>query len=677
MQAQIEHLKEVENNLRNALQNSESRKTFSKVDVEARIKQESSEIQQLSEKVLKTKNKKKQLKTENSSLREQISQMSEEVDQLRLDNETLKNEYSNISQTLQQEREQSKQMNDNQSKSFEDSRQLTENYESLLSEKQQLQDQLSKLQDEVENKSTLNKSLKSAIKESESQQQSIVESLRKQISDLKKQNNTLDMQLKKANNDTQILKEKAVDLSGTNQSIQEVKDAAAKQISDLEFENKELKLRVETQEKQLKDYQNIKKEFHEQQLLLDHIELERKNLSNILNIECDPIDGTWTNFIDKTTAAIDAQTIVKSVQDQNEKLKTRLKTTLETSSVTSTSAATKQNANEEEDQYVEALRSALEKAQKRNDEFETTIDELRYQKQFSYSIDTENASLIREISKLHIAIYPTEESMRGLILATIFARRLSKFRKDNTIRDIKALLCFKGRASKSPVSMIQSIRRRMSSLSQELVDTKKQLVSIIEEREELLTENNTLKVNLNTHTDELKLAKKRARFLKTRMIELQQELALHVPPEEYQNVCLMVKESGIKETELNNKIKEQEEIILNTTEELNKLKNEKELNEKRANQNADIANDMNEQILQKEKEMETLRILLSEKNKEILALERVVHRQKAIEKTATAAFANLALGEKSDISFDPKVETATLCNQEPSYSHNINPAFLN
>ena len=678
MQAEIDHLKEVERNLRITLQSAEAKKNYSKVDVEARIKQESSEIAQLSAKLEKTKRKKSILKSENDSLKDQLSQIEMQVHDLSTENSNLKNDISGLTESLQQERESSKMISEDQTKLNERSVRMGKDIESLQNEKEQLQTQLSRMGRDLKSKSEANKSLKSTMQDNEQQQQALVDSLRKQIIDLKAKNSNLELSLKKAENDNTKLKEKAIDLTSTNQTIQDSKDTTAKRISDLEFENKELSQKVELQAKQLKGYEEMKTENHNQKSLLDHIELERQNLANLLNVKMDPVEGTWTNFVEKITDAIGKEALVNSVENQNEKLKTRLKRALDVSSnAEQMKIQNQQKQTEEEDQYVTALKQTLEKSQERIEACENKINDLKFQQLFASAIEAANSVLMKEVTKIHLTINPTEDTTRSLILAVIFARRMLLMKKSNSLPNPKALLCFKGRDSKSPISMINGIKNYIASMSQDLVDSKKQLVQAIEMREKLILENETLKTTVQTLQDELKLSKKRTRFLKKRMIELQQELALLVPPEEYQKACQLVKDSEQKVQDLRDQISQLKKLMEETQKNDAKLQQEKELLERKVAQNADYANDVHEQMLQKEKELETLRLLLSEKNKEILALERIVHRQKSIEKTATAAFANLALGEKTNIAFDPKVETATLCNQEPSYSLNINPAFLN
>lgn len=676
MQQEIEHLRENERQLRIALAKAQSEKSnaVNYVDVEARIDQESSEIRNLSIKLNKSKSKKSQLKQENQSLRDKISSLSMQLDELRTANNSLKNEISQVSENLNQERESSKLSSDDHNRTLERSSQLSDQVSQLQSKNNELQTRISKLQESLQAQQDQNKSLKSTLRQKESESNLQTDDYRRQIADLKRQNADLEMRLKQLNIDYERQKQRANDLSQNQEISEKSKEDNAMQISTLQFENQELKAKADLQEKQLKNFEEAKKNLKEKELLFDHIELERKSISNDLGVEPDPIEGPWTNMHERILSAIQTENLAKSIQSQNEKLKARLKAALDVTN--NDSAAKQQQKEEEEDQYVSALKSSLDGAQKRINELDEKIANLEFQRKFSSSIEITNSKLMKEVAKMHLTLHPELTNVRALVLSVIMAKRISKMKVSNSYRDEKALSIFKGRPIYSPIGMIDDVRKSFRLLTQELVDCKSGLVQAIKDREKYSTENQTLSVQLNTHKDENKIERKRTRFLKKRIIEMQQELALLVPSEEYQEACRAVQTLQEKLIAAKQQHAELNQKINDLNKQIEETKSDKSLVETKLSQYVDISNDMKLQLKQSLKEIETLHILLEEKNKEILALERVVSRQKSLEKTASVAFANLKLGEESEIQFEPKIETATLCNQEPAYSLNINPAFL-
>lgn len=677
LQQEIDHLRENETKLRMALAKAQSEKSnaVNYIDVEARINQESSEIRKLSEKINRSKTKKSQLKQENQSLRDKLSSLTLQFDELRSENTGLKGEISQISENLSQERESSRITNDDHNKTLESSKMLSDQVSTLQFKNNELQQKISKLQQALDTQEKQYKTLKSTYRQKESENSTQTDDFRRQISELKRENADLEMRLKQSNLDFEREKQRAIDLSQTQEISDKSKQDAASTINALQFENQELKSKTLIQERQLKNYEENKIALKEKEMLLDHIELERKALANSLSTEPDPIEGPWTNLHDRVAEAVHGQNLTKSVTDQNEKLKARLKAALD-QSATSEKALKQKQQEEEEDQYVSALKSSLDGAQKRINNLDEKIAAMEFQRKFATSIEISNSKLMKEIAKLHLSLHPELTHIRALVLAVIMMNRISKMKVSNSYRDENALSLFRGRQIYSPMCMVEEIRKSFRLLTQDLVDCKSNLVQALKDREKLTTENQTLTVQVNTYKDENKIEKKRTKFLKKRMIEMQQELSLLVPSEEYQDACKAVQTLQEKLIAAKQQHSQYLEQISEIKKQLDIMRTDKETVDGKLSQSVSLYNEIRIQLKQSIKEIETLHILLEEKNKEILALERVVQRQKSLEKTASAAFANLKLGEEDQIQFEEKIETATLANQEPSFSLAINPAFL-
>ena len=211
---------------------------------------------------------------------------------------------------------------------------------------------------------------------------------------------------------------------------------------------------------------------------------------------------------------------------------------------------------------------------------------------------------------------------------------------------------------------------------QDLIDTNRQRRSVEDRACEIESK------NLDNETL-IKIGQGQVASLKSRLLELQQELSTVVPPERYQDLekrmAIVQTKNEALEVEIENlksEIKQRTKIIRDLSvgmEEMAVKARARTKSEKK----------IRRMYTQKEEELESLQSLLREKTKEVLALERLVMRQKEVEKTTETNFNCLAVENRqlqqqviaAQLQRPDIADTNTLLPNGGIMSM-VNPAFL-
>ena len=224
-----------------------------------------------------------------------------------------------------------------------------------------------------------------------------------------------------------------------------------------EKENEILKLKLNSQENIINDFKNKNILFEKQKNLIEFIKYEKEELIKILNLENNSIDSNWSNIHQKVYSLIQSQNLNESLKKQIEILKNKFSNSLE-------------NFNKN-DKYINKI---YENSQ---DNQQNLLD-LKYKFDISNLLNFNYLNILRIIDNIYNSIIPNPiTQIRSIILSFIFINRFLKFKKNNIIPNISALIYFKSRNNLSINFQINYIKNYFLTLTEELIKFKKELIN--------------------------------------------------------------------------------------------------------------------------------------------------------------------------------------------------------
>lgn len=477
--------------------------------------------------------------------------------------------------------------------------------------------------------------LEEQLTQSQTQSQSIQDELKSQISSLEKEKEILAKKLEKAS--AKVIKQQVRinNLSDENRSISSSTQEFSNQ---MEKENQQLRTKVKTYRKQKQAYEE---QFQQIQSIIQHVELEKDSIADILGIEPDETSQHWVKISNKIENLMQEISSINELKLQNEKLQKRLNAALEESRNPSSNSKT-QIAHQES--FISNLQTNLKAARSEIAKKNEILSQNNLMFAFNRVIERMNHEILNHINGLYYSL--TNDnciSLRPIILAIIMSKRLVRINKIEAESDPCALQVFGEMASIPLKTKCDLIKNKFIELTQELLllkqsikDSNVLLQNVIEERDVAL-------ITLRSNSEEIEINRKKMKYLKKRMLELQVELSSLVTPDIYNDVCASLEIIERKNNELIEKVKGLE-IELEKRTELERSMNEKvEKYQISAEQSSQIAHQTREQYASKEEEIERLKLILKDKTKEILALERLVHRQEEKESNSKTTYTCLAI----------------------------------
>ncbi|OHT09003.1 hypothetical protein TRFO_22243 [Tritrichomonas foetus] len=645
----IENLKKKEHDLIDTLTKFQNDVVQThKYDVQVMLSQKEDEISKIS-------NKYKKWKEKYHSLSSEFEKIKSTTDELQSTNKSLSEKLSN------------------QTEEIEKLRQSSQISSSGIPEKHTADVDSS----QIDSLSSQINSLKDRLTQSKTQSQNVIEDLNNQISKLTEENKVLKGQIESAS--AKIIKQQVRigRLSDENKSIS---SSFAEYSNHIEQENQQLRAKAKQYRKQRTMCEDHLKQM---QGIIQHVELERDAISDLLGIEADELNENWSKMTSKIEQLIHDASSINELRTQNDKLQKRLNVALEEARKpqSKTHIAGK-------DGYLATLQTNLKAARIELEQKNSILEKYKMRLAFNHAIELMNHNILHQINDLYHSLSSNSGvSMRPVILVVILAKRFFKVTKIEGQNDPTALQAF-GEMSAVPLALkMETIRKSFTSLTQELMVLKQSFVECNETLQNAIEERDIAQLTLRSNSDEIKLTRKKMKYLKNRMQELQDELSSLVSPEMYNSVLSRLNLVEKHNTSLNDKIKELENELDQRTELEKKMNERVEQLQIKADQNSENAHQTRAQYAAKEEEIETLKSLLRDKTKEILSLERLVRRQEEKESTTSATFTCLTVENQelkkihtnalngSDIS-ESTEDTDGMNDLKKAIKVEINPAFL-
>ena len=334
-------------------------------------------------------------------------------------------------------------------------------------------------------------------------------------------------------------------------------------------------------------------------LFKNHIELELESLYDILEVEKDSINDDWTNLIDECSIL---KSHINELENSNNALSKRLNVVLEMYN---------NFQAEKEKEKVKANKEIYASQVKAMKEILLT------------NICNQSNELNQQVYELYHSIIgknimPTR--FRSLILMIVFSRRLvdSKINKIPFDFNSSSLNIFQGRRHLSYEEQIRTISQKYISLTHELVEVKQECLNMQKEKEDLISREN----EVSKYQFENEKMREAVVCYRKRMTELQEYLSTMVSPEQYEEMRKHTNNLEITNNKLKKENREKEIEIYHLKEESILMeKNIRDL-EIKVNTQSQEASAARSEAFKKEEEIESLKTIIHEKNKNLISMER-------------------------------------------------------
>ena len=639
-------------------------------DVEVRLKQAESKSEQFQSKYGKWKEKAK-------TLRQETRQLQLEIKKLSKANEAAKEELTELHSLVEMRQSEANEERELAAKLTEESSDLAKKLKKATERIQHLEEENATLKTELEQKDKTDADskekinvLKSELKQKKSEQKDASEKLQTLTRELTNEKAVLEAQLRKQKAELKAQELQIQSLLEEQKGVETSAAASITKMTEIEEENQKLRLKVKSLTKLNRKMEETENKLKRAQDIVLHCEEEMTNICDTLGIDPCQLDGSWAEICDRCTELQQIKDSVTQVKANNAKLQKRL-TAILTEKRQETESQ-KHKPEETDDCLGDALKS-VRVLKDSNDKKDETIKKLKYHLMFSTHLVEQYFDVANKVSALHRSMFDRpEQSLRSVILCIVFARRMDLYRHTETTDNPLALQIFSGRLEYAPDAQITEIRQKVAGLTQDLCVSKQALAEFTRNKQSSSDERDSLVIQLRTKSDQAELATRKLKYLKQRMLELQEELATLVPPNVHDDVCEELQKVEARNSHLSSVISKYErelEVRCNTEQE---LRDKLERMALQAEQEAARATEIQSNMGETEERIETLETLIREKTREILSLERLVHRQTekmSVENMSinTMATENQALLRKSA----SEGQTADL-----KITTNVNPAFL-
>jgi chromosome segregation ATPase len=630
-EADIDHMKQREQELLAQIAKLQSEKLSSqKYDVEVQLEET------------------RHANAEAEKWKSQARKHRRELKHLAKENIALKLEIDQLKQKLQEAAEWKSQLDDSKCEIAN----LQQSSEELRGKKASLIQQVQDLQTEL-------REAKAAM-----------EKLRRELSDtpaLRTRNSELEAQLSDAKARIRKQKARLTDTDNEQKGMASCSMDFNSQLRSLEDENMEIRGHAHSARKQLK---SALQEIEQQRTLLERAENEHDALADILGIESENFGDKWTAMNQKIEAMMMEMEQIDDLKSENEKLQKRLNFALEESRNKQPSASSQENTEQQSN-----LDLNLKRARNELEETKKMLTALKFQRKLGHPIEMLMVSLSRQILDLHSCICNRPSvSLRPIVLFIIFLHRLTSRRP--TELSLRSIEMFSGHPTMSSEIRMKDIREKFAELSHDLIIAKQTILEMTANLQTVVEERDIAQLTLRSNSDEMKINRKKMALVRARMNELQSELSSLVSPDSYELVCERLKVSQALAAELESKIRDFEKEMTSRTVLERHLRSETEKLQLVTEQQTTMIDELRTEASNRELEVEGMAALLREKTKEILVLERLVHRHEEQQSSTLVSMARLAhenkeLQEGDDAGTSP----AGLPSGSPSQPL-INTAFL-
>lgn len=633
-------------------------------------------LQQVESQSVQMKTKYEKWKTRAKEWRQQTRNLETQVKRLQKENETAKEDTTELRMLIKSHESE---INDGREVSLklqEETDNLSHKLHKANKAISQIEQESATLKTELQEKEvqlqTMQQKLqkaKSDAEQTKQDQKNEIEKLQTKLRDVTNEKVALEGQVRKMKAQLKGQKMEIESLSAEQTGAADSAAVALNQISQMEEENQKLRLQVKSLtlvNRRMGDTEAALKKEHD---LVIHCEEEMTNICDTLGITPCQLNGEWNSICEKCSELQVIKESVDQVKAQNVKLQKRLMAVVSDRRKSNNSQPN--SAMNEDDECLAGVLQSVRDLRDKLDEKDKIIKQLRYQSLFSAHIVEQYATTCQKIEALHSSVFagPQSMSVRALFLAVIFARRMDTYRKMQAANDPTALSVFIGRLHYAPDGQLMKIGQKIIGLTNDLVDAKQKVAELTDNAKLSQSEIDTMTLQIRTNKDKAEIGAEKVKHMKQRIIELEEELATLVSTEVHDSVCAKLEQTQSEARKLKKAVLKYAKELESRDEVEQALRDRIEEVQLAAEQESARVEEISGRLLLQEKQREALELVVKEKTKEILALERLVSRQReraAVENTSI----NLMAVENRTLFQKSKDEP------EGALAGRINPDFL-
>jgi chromosome segregation ATPase len=651
-------------------------------DVDVSLQQSTAKQAALARKYEKWKASAHLLKGENRELHLALQRATKDQEKLRDELESLRSTFATHAADLDAEREQAVQLREEGDLTNAQLRHTEAKASEAEDAKSRLQADVRDLTHQLLQATEKAKRLRSDLKQIQFERKAESDSLQLQLRDITTEKVNLQSVNRRLKAQIKAQELQIDSLASEKKGAISSADAVTSQMSAMEEENQQLRLSAKSLTKRSHRLEKIADELLQHRRLVQHAESELTALCDLLGCPLDELSQKWVSVCQRCEELMAAVATVNDIEQQKEALERQVNSDLRQRRIPTVSSQTE----ESEGEYFGNMLTLVKELKSSNQESLRKISQLKFQHEFSARIVELYAEFTREVTALRDSLCAVETvSLRPFALAVLFARRIAALRGQRAANDASALGLFGGRLSCAPDVVVKDLSTKVKSLTQNLVAVKQRTVDFEMRLRDITDERDQRDMELKSVVDKAAVISERYRTMRDRLFELQEELSSLVSPDQYQASCQLLAASEAKHTALLAQIQSLESDFKERDKKELKIKKEMERLQVVAQHETQTAGALRNEFGKKDHQVSEVEAMLKEKTKEVLALERLVHRQREkanVEGTSIGRLAaenqnlhrKLTRGRTFD--FDPDSEAPMLGGMEGGIATTINPAFL-
>ncbi|OHT09960.1 hypothetical protein TRFO_21061 [Tritrichomonas foetus] len=644
---EIKSLKIIIENFRKGITNNAENASKRYYEVDVLLQSEKEKVIKLNEKIMKWKSRSKEYLQQIETFKKQIGLLNQEIDSLKA---------SITSNEINAKKQLEIQINLIKEQSHH---QLNEKDELIRKMKQEYENEKNGLHQRVrELESQIKICQENNERQLKEQQRNFQNQYKEQEEQIKEEENNYEIQINRLKRDNEKL----------NITIRQLKNQI------LEFERK------------YNDLNNKNQQFEFEHDFLSR-SLDVPNLSSFsqTHSQSDDENNSSTNGIfdpinNKVLELIEKSHLVERLVKENEHLKKKLDSAaIEIRERKHSDNYTFTSKEDKEDELIKSLQFALRKTREELDRAENNISNLKMRLRFAKFIDKTQIPILNAVADFHTSVFHTEQSnFKAIILAIMFAKKFPLIAKYGGEINPSSLAFGGGKGLLSYEKKIRDLRSKMTDLEHDILFMKQSADDAQFEINRITSEKEAELHNSRLNPD----AEKQIYKLKQHIGQLTRELSQKISPELYNKVT-----SNLEQIEnVNKSLKEEIKRLTELLDKRNKRHSQMKLKFREYILASDHQSKMYQltqrKIEKQTSEIDSLKCLLREKTREILALERLVNRHTVINDASIKSCANLAVENEQmmkiiDGSFDGFIESPK-CKllHGKSLMCKINPVFL-
>ena len=547
-----------------------------------------------------------------------------------------------------------------------------ENETTQKDENNELLNESIKLQKEMSKKEQENKVLKKKIKKLkkeisslhdkeetyESSQQEI-EDMQKQVKSLNKEKKNLTNFLRKAQSKITKLKTRyetaESELQKTKETLSQTTNSAATTanntiMSSPDSSDSDVENQNQRDNNEKEKIENLNSQIsvlnEEKSALLTHNNLLMQNIHYIFDL-FDINEQDMDALKKKAKYLLSLERICNDLKEQNSLLSAKLRELIQ---------ELKQEKDEKKkDMEVASLKKerdnlakSLRKSVNENEVLKASQHKEKLVSYFSFILCHQSNKFYNSLMDLHSAIFTSslsskQKSLRVILLSIIFMKRFFKLPKLSGETDLQGIFVYASHSGCSLDQKMSDLRQKFTDITRELLLTKQTAVEYGEKLKKTTKELEKAKTELEKTSYGTKEMKEKIEFYENRNKSLQKELGTLISQEDFQDMIAKYSNFEKNNIQLKARIAELNAICdeKSTQAQISMDKAEKlsvALHDRTA-----LMDEYTAQIEEKEKNIKYLNMLLHEKTKEILSLERIVNRYHENEQILKSSYNRLAV----------------------------------